>query len=576
MPASLPAALERSQPVAPTDILAQLRPTELPAPPEAALRVMHACSDPKSDARGIAALVSADPMLTAELLRIVNSAYFGFSTEVASVARAVSILGQRALRHYVLCVAVRDALDAEALHGSDVSGFWRASLARAVAARAIGEATSLDAEECFTAGLLLDIGLPALFHARPDLTGYWDGFVGADPDVRLVLERDTFGITHEQAGVILAEAWGLPARLRDAIGAHHALAPTEGSGELVGVARAADLVAAIYREDARRADVDAAREAIATHAGLEGAPVDALLATLPEQTARAAEALGFDLPRGPELDALLRDANRALIEHNVTTQELNWRLQSALDERDAVDTRLRGEIELARVVQRSLLPAAPRDGSSEAHFSGLNAPARELSGDFYDHFPIAGGRSQFCLADVSGKGMDAALLMAKTSSLFHCLGKLVHDPGKLLGLVTAELAETSVRGMFVTLIAGIYDPEAGTVVLVNAGHPPAVLVDPRGKVTMVEAGAPPLGVVPGQSFEAETHSIEGHSLYLFSDGLIEAPDRSGGQLGYPGLVDALCALGSTPREERPARVLNRIGETHDLRTDDVTMLLLEG
>ena len=110
----------------------------------------------------------------------------------------MSILGNRALRNYVLCIAVREALSADALHGNDTVPFWWASLHRGVAARMLGEQRGLDVGQCFTVGLLLDIGLAALFHTRPDLAGEWEDFLRADPDARLRREQETFGIWSRQ------------------------------------------------------------------------------------------------------------------------------------------------------------------------------------------------------------------------------------------------------------------------------------------------------------------------------------------------------------------------------------------
>lgn len=561
------------------DALAELRPSELPRPSDVALRVMHACADPDSNARGIAKLVSGSPSLTAELLQIVNSAYFGFAGKITSVTQAVAILGQRSLRHYVLCLAVRDALDTDAMHGSDLSAFWRASFGRAVAARILGQAKGIDPDESFTAGLLLDIGLAALFHTRPDQIGHLQAFMQEDPEVRLEREREIFGVTHDRVGAMLAQAWGLPDRLVSAIGGHHGLnrEPGEGSHDatLAKVALVADWVATICQAEARRSDVERAFEIAALEIGLERSLVTVLLGNLPAEIAGAAAAFGFELPPTATPETLLRDANLALIEEHVSIQELNWRLQNALDERDAFGERLRGELETARIVQRSLLPPCTR-ADCAGPFSGLNAPAHELSGDFYDHFTLVDGRSFFCLADVSGKGMDAALLMAKTSGLFHCLAKLVHDPAKLLALINSELVETSVRGMFVTMVAGVYDPEACTVDIVNAGHPPGLLVDSDGEVTILETQSPPLGIVPCQRYEAERYAVDGRTLYLFSDGLIEATDPSGSHLGYSGVVRVLRENASTTRTELPARVLTGVQRTHDLTADDVTLLVLEG
>ncbi len=115
---------------------------------------------------------------------------------------------------------------------------------------------------------------------------------------------------------------------------------------------------------------------------------------------------------------------------------LNARMAEALVEQE----RVRRELELAAEIQRGLLPE-PRPEPFPVH--GVNFPARMVSGDFYDFFPLDDGRICFNLGDVSGKGMNAALLMAKTASLFRCLGKTIHEPGLLLGKVNAEIREAA-------------------------------------------------------------------------------------------------------------------------------------
>ena len=116
--------------------------------------------------------------------------------------------------------------------------------------------------------------------------------------------------------------------------------------------------------------------------------------------------------------------------------------------------RVSRELELATEMQRSLLPA-PRPAPFP--ICGINLPAYEMSGDFYDFFELNDGRIYFSLGDVSGKGMDAALLMSKTSSLFRCLGKTLHEPNVLLATINRELCETAIHGMFVTMTCGLLD-----------------------------------------------------------------------------------------------------------------------
>src|SRR5690606_3415974 len=141
-------------------------------------------------------------------------------------------------------------------------------------------------------------------------------------------------------------------------------------------------------------------------------------------------------------------------------QEMNWQLEQILRERDRVAAELARELELAREGQRSLLPA---EGGETRGVVGLNLSAREASGDFYDFYRLHTGQVAFCIADVSGKGMNAAMLMAKSSSLYRCLGKSILDPSRLLAMLNREILETSIRGMFVTMSAGIFDPESRRV-----------------------------------------------------------------------------------------------------------------
>ncbi|MEQ9447897.1 MAG: SpoIIE family protein phosphatase, partial [Rhodospirillaceae bacterium] len=211
----------------------------------------------------------------------------------------------------------------------------------------------------------------------------------------------------------------------------------------------------------------------------------------------------------------------------------NYRLtqQIVLQERE------RHELELAAEIQRDLLPhASPRD--FPVH--GINIPARSVSGDFYDILPLSDGRIWFNVGDVSGKGMNAALLMAKTSSLFRCLAKSAEHPGQLLNAINSELCETNSRGMFVTMVGGLFDPKSGRISLTNAGHEPPLHFDLRTeRFTAIAADGPPLGIAPGiagpEGFPVTEWELDGGMLYIFTDGLTEATTFGGGMLGIDGV-----------------------------------------
>lgn len=251
---------------------------------------------------------------------------------------------------------------------------------------------------------------------------------------------------------------------------------------------------------------------------------------------------------------------------------LNARMAEALVEQE----RMRRELELAAEIQRSLLPES-RPGTYPVH--GVNVPARTVSGDFYDFFPAGDGRICFNLGDVSGKGMNAALLMAKTASLYRCLGKTEHSPGRLLGRINEEICETATRGMFVTMVGGIYDPASGLVRLANAGHEPALHHAAGGGFRALPANAPPLGIAPLAEGEDGVPEIElwldGGVLYVFTDGVTEGSVEDGSPLGVDGMKALIEENVSLPASERLQAVVGRLLREEEALHDDLTILAID-
>jgi len=228
--------------------------------------------------------------------------------------------------------------------------------------------------------------------------------------------------------------------------------------------------------------------------------------------------------------------------------------------------RARRELELAAEIQRNLLPNHQPDPFP---VQGLNIPARTVSGDFFDFLSLADGRLAFCLGDVSGKSINAAMLMAKTASLYRCLAKSIPSPGELLRQLNDEICETATRGMFVTMAAGLYDPETGLVCIANAGHEPAVC-HRDGQFEIFEAGAPPLGILPDGQFPETEVQLRGGSLYIFSDGLTEAETESGDQLGREGFERLVSKHVGVALAKRVAAIVDSVSQL-ELR-DDLTLL----
>lgn len=558
----------------PAPAMETLKPTELPAPPQEAIRLAHACTRKEVDARELGKIICGDPALAAELLRIANSAYFGFASEIASIPRAVTVIGQRALRNLVLCLAMRDALRPEELPAFPVEQFWEAALRRAVCARCLGGLAHSDPETCFTAGLLQDFGLLVMFHLMQYRISEWRRLHGATPDARLELERQLFHVTHDQVGLQLAQSWNLPPELGMAMGYHHAGAPAGAPDSMVRLCRlaaCADWMAAVFTAEDKRLAIRECRRLLAEYFDITAEQCDGLLDQVAGQMREAATAFGFQVGEQPDFGDLMRQANMFLLEENLSFQEVNWQLEQILRERDRVAAELARELELAREVQRSLLPA---EGEGYHGVLGLNLSAREVSGDFYDYYRLHNGQIAFCIADVSGKGMNAAMLMAKASGLYRCLGKSILDPSRLLSMLNREIVETSIRGMFVTMTAGIYDPESRRVRLANAGHLPSLEMNGRRLVWEYPAEAPPLGILPEMEFPSVEFCLGEHSLYLYTDGLLEARLASGRRLEREGLLELLSRYSSTAHMERLQQIVAAVRDDSSVLEDDLTLLVI--
>jgi serine phosphatase RsbU (regulator of sigma subunit)/HD-like signal output (HDOD) protein len=557
-----------------TPAIETISASDLPILPEGAFRIIGACDKKSVDALQLGRLLEQDPVLSMEVLRIANSAYFGFSGQISSVAHAVALIGQRTLRHIVLCVAMRDALKPQQLPALSLESFWSSALRRAVCARALAHQVGLDTETAFTVGLLQDFGLLVLFYLYPNRIAEWPELSELAPDERYAMERQLFDTTHDHVGRQVAENWNLPQTLCTAMGHHHHLPPSENETDRAycRLAQCADWMAAIFTSADKRHTLGHCHTLLSRHFSLDREQAGQLLTQIGDGLGEAAEAFGFEIAEQQPFAQLMQQAHLSLLEEHLSVQEMNRQLEQLLDERDRIAAEFKQELGLAREVQRSLLPPEDRE---ELCAHGLNLSAKAVSGDFYDFYRLRDGRIAFCIADVSGKGMNAALLMAKASSLFHCLGKSIHDPATLLGMINRELLETSVRGMFITLVAGVIDPESSEVNLCNAGHLPVIRMRGKQVVESYAASAPPLGILAEGRFENKRLQLGQDTLYLYTDGLLEAKLADGRRQNLAGLQKLFARHAECPPVERLQQIVAALRPPSGDVDDDMTLLLIE-
>ena len=190
----------------------------------------------------------------------------------------------------------------------------------------------------------------------------------------------------------------------------------------------------------------------------------------------------------------------------------------------------------ARVIQQALLPkTSPCIPGFTV--SGLSIPVGAVGGDWYDFIPMEKGRWGLVLADVSGKGTAAALLMSATRGMLRSLVEAACTPGEVLGKLNRLLIEDFPAGRFVTMVYGVLDPAKRTLTFANAGHPwPLLLTGESAQFLDVERGIP-LGPGPGDFSEVEVKLPVGSRLVFYSDGITEAQNQTDEEYGLVRLQE---------------------------------------
>ena len=231
----------------------------------------------------------------------------------------------------------------------------------------------------------------------------------------------------------------------------------------------------------------------------------------------------------PDLDAFPRNQLRilqALCDHVAVAIRNAQQLRVERAERIAMDR----DADEARAIQQALLPKSSPYIPGFV-ISGRSVPARAVGGDWYDFIPFPDGRWGLVLADVSGKGTAAALLMSATRGMFRSLAEACCSPGEVLTKLNQLLVNDFPAGKFVTMVYGVLDPVARTVVFANAGHLRPLFIDDHGEQFLdVERGLP-LGLASGDYSETEIKLTPGSRLVFYSDGITEAVNSNDEEYG---------------------------------------------
>lgn len=239
--------------------------------------------------------------------------------------------------------------------------------------------------------------------------------------------------------------------------------------------------------------------------------------------------------------------------------------------------RLEGQLEVARQVQLELLPA--RDPQLEGYdISAYNFPTEEVSGDYYDWVKIYDDQIGLVIADVSGKGVPAALLMAFLRASLRAATHIGYSPHISMAKVNYLLWESIERNQFVTAFYAILDVTNKTLTYTNAGHNPPILLSKSGDFSFIERGSVPLGMFRDTRYHEYYLTTEpGEVLVLYTDGVTEANNPTGEEFGRERLARAVQThRGLSARELITAVYREVIDWTGGLgATDDVTFFVIK-
>ena len=251
-----------------------------------------------------------------------------------------------------------------------------------------------------------------------------------------------------------------------------------------------------------------------------------------------------------------------------------WR--EAVSSRDKL-TALQSELGVANQIQQSILPTNfPIHSGYQVY--GSMEPARDIGGDFFDVVRLEDECVGLAVADVSGKGVPAALFMMSSRTMMKGSAISVREPGDALGMVNSMLAEDNEAQLFVTVLYAVYDPATGVFTYASGGHDAPLLVRPDGSSELLPlTGGIVLGIMPELGYDQNSIAVSpGDTLFCYTDGITEAMNEVGEQFGMERMQQAFAE--TPPRDAQHAveimfEVVNAFAGDA-IQSDDITCLAL--
>ena len=232
---------------------------------------------------------------------------------------------------------------------------------------------------------------------------------------------------------------------------------------------------------------------------------------------------------------------------------------------------LKQEREIAGEVQKKLFPEVFEDSKL---IYAKNIPARDVSGDYYDYIRVNDNEIYFTLADVSGKGIKAGMLMANASSVFRSLAKLEKPVSTISRYVNNQVSDSSYQGMFITAVIGKINIQKKEIEYINHGHEPIMIFDKDYNFEYIKSSLPPLGIMKFNDdsfFKTSIKNIQDKTLLIYTDGVTEGYLKNDEELGAKGFENLI----KDNKFYNSKNIIDKVCEILDNRSklrDDITCL----
>ena len=232
---------------------------------------------------------------------------------------------------------------------------------------------------------------------------------------------------------------------------------------------------------------------------------------------------------------------------------------------------LKQEREIAGEVQKKLFPEVFEDSKL---IYAKNIPARDVSGDYYDYIRVNDNEIYFTLADVSGKGIKAGMLMANASSVFRSLAKLEKPVSTISRYVNNQVSDSSYQGMFITAVIGKINIQKKEIEYINHGHEPIMIFDKDYNFEYIKSSLPPLGIMKFNDdsfFKTSIKNIKDKTLLIYTDGVTEGYLKNDEELGAKGFENLI----KDNKFDNSKDIIDKVCEVLDNRSklrDDITCL----